>query len=178
MITLLVLSPRDSLSPSHKEKLARRRISREALLREESCELCQFLPFFFYTRIVKSRFFFAMYFEIRPHESSRKYYFDRKLTHFPLFALFLFRRFSDRTIVISTTREINHLSSSVLLLSPDHSLAPHVLLPLSLAHTPSLTSKHAYKHALAHADTQKCPTNTHSRNFSELRYLDKNITAV
>lgn len=108
-----------------------------------------------------------------------------KLTHFPLFALSL--AFSLSSILRSHDRRIDKENKSSLFLGTSLarsflSLAPHVLLSLSLffslARTPSLTRKHAYKHALAHADTQKCPTNTHSRNFSELRYLDKNITAV
>lgn len=138
-----------------------------------------FSLFFFNTRIVKSFHFFLIRFEIKTARvfasgivstgNSRAFSAIRSLS--------LFRRSSDHTIVVSTTREINHLFSSALLsLRSFLSLAPHVLL--SLVRTPSLTCKQAYKHALAHADTQKCPTNTHSRNFSELRYLDKNITAV
>lgn len=139
----------------------------------------KFFSFFFNTRIVKSFHFFLIRFEIKTARvfasgivstgNSRAFSAIRSHS--------LFRRSSDHTIVVSTTREINHLFSSALLsLRSFLSLAPHVLL--SLVRTPSLTCKQAYKHALAHADTQKCPTNTHSRNFSELRYLDKNITAV
>lgn len=131
--------------------------------------------------------------EIRRHESSRWVSFRRETHAFSAaLSLFLshslpFSLSSDHTIIVSTTREINLSSSAPF--SPDHSHLSRLMCPLppfslflspflSLARTPSLACKHAYKHALAHADTQKCPTNTHSRNFSELRYLDKNITAV
>jgi len=87
-----------------------------------------------------------------------------------------------RTIIVSTSREMKYLFSSSAFLSLDYysylSRSTSFSLSFFLSHIPLLTYKHAYKHTLAHTDTQKCPTNTHSRNFSELRYLDKNITAV
>lgn len=129
----------------------------------------KFFSFFFNTRIVKSFHFFLIRFEIKTARvfasgivstgNSRAFSAIRSLS--------LFRRSSDHTIVVSTTREINHLFSSALLsLRSFLSLAPHVLLSLFLSFSRTYPLTHmqtgiqtrtracryaemSYKHALA-----------------------------
>jgi len=170
-----------SLAQKAREKM---HLEGGVFLREESCKWWFFkiiFSSFLYKYIIKSLLFFLICFKIRYGTSPRvRYRFDGKLTHFPLIVFSLSLSLSSifRSYDHHIDDEGNKSSLFLFATSLTRSFLSFAPLSFSLVCTPSLTCKQAYKHALAHADTQKCPTNTHSRNFSELRYLDKNITAV
>ena len=147
-----------------------------------------FFNFFFFFYNKSSNRSFSSRFVLKldgtsPHALS-SYRFNGKHAFFAvrslLFSFLSIFRLHDHRIDI---KRMKYLSSSAFLSLDYYSYLSRFIsfflsLFLSFSHIPLLTYKHAYKHTLAHTDTQKCPTNTHSRNFSELRYLDKNITAV